>query len=204
VQIDNAMGYILSWLPQWTLDCDDNKVIKLNPNQEALGTCRAFLFNDTDNPLLDQWTLIAADAESKEAESENDDIEYRIPAVVAYKTDGNLMDRFYLLALSTIPREFFKRYKLVDLMQNFQLDEDWRTIFQGELSFVTNNHLEQYLYGTLLPAKHELSSVQMFNDLSLELVRQMIDYGYPEDLIGVHLDPSTNLCTSLTITAPNA
>ena len=69
-------GNILSWLPKWTLDCDVNKVIQLNPDQEALGSCRAFLFNDTGNPLLDRWTLIAADAESREIEPENDDKEY--------------------------------------------------------------------------------------------------------------------------------
>ena len=191
-------GNILSWLPKWTLDCDENKLIQLNPNQEALGSCRAFLFNDTDNPLLDRWTLIAADAESREIEPENDDKEYQIPTMVAYKTDGNLMDRFYLLALSTFPREFFKKYKLIDLMQNFQLDADWRSILQCELSFVENNHLERYLYGTLLPEKTVLDA-NNFNDTALKLVGQLIDSGFPESLIDVHLDPSTNLCTSMTI-----
>ena len=189
---------ILSWLPKWTLDCDENKVIQLNPDQEALGSCRAFLFNDTDNPLLDRWTLIAADAESREIEPENDDKEYKIPAMVAYKTDGNLMDRFYLLALSTFPREFFKKYKLIDLMQDFQLDADWRSILRGELSFVENSHLEQYFYRTLLPGKTFLD-VNNFNDTALKLVGQLIDSGFPESLIDVHLDPSTNLCTLLVI-----
>ena len=191
-------GNILSWLPKWTLDCDVNKVIQLNPDQEALGSCRAFLFNDTDNPLLDRWTLIAADADSREIEPENDGKEYQIPAMVAYKTDGNLMDRFYLLALSTFPREFFKKYKLIDLMQNFQLDADWRSILQCELSFVENNHLERYFYGTLLPEKTVLDA-NNFNDTALKLVGQLIDSGFPEVLIDVRLDPSTNLCTSLTI-----
>lgn len=191
-------GNNLSWLPKWTLDCDINKVIQLNPNQEALGTCRAFLFNDTDNPLLDRWTLIAADADSREIEPENDGKEYQIPAMVAYKTDGNLMDRFYLLALSTFPREFFKKYRLIDLMQNFQLDADWRSILQCELSFVENNHLERYLYGTLLPEKTVLDA-NNFNETALKLVGQLIDSGFPEVLIDVRLDPSTNLCTSLTI-----
>ena len=191
-------GNILSWLPKWTLDCDVNKVIQLNPDQEALGSCRAFLFNDTDNPLLDRWTLIAADAESREIEPENDGKEYQIPAIVAYKTDGNLMDRFYLLALSTFPREFFKKYRLTDLMQDFQLDADWRSILQCELSFVENNHLERYLYGTLLPEKSVLDA-NNFNDTALKLVGQLIDSGFPEVLIDVRLDPSTNLCTSLTI-----
>ena len=191
-------GNILSWLPKWTLDCDVNKVIQLNPDQEALGSCRAFLFNDTGNPLLDKWTLIAADAESREIEPENDGKEYQIPAMVAYKTDGNLMDRFYLLALSTFPREFFKKYKLIDLMQNFQLDADWRSILQCELSFVENNHLERYFYGTLLPEKTVLDA-NNFNDTALKLVGQLIDSGFQEVLIDVRLDPSTNLCTSLTI-----
>ena len=191
-------GNILSWLPKWTLDCDENKLIQLNPNQEALGSCRAFLFNDTDNPLLDRWTLIAADAESREIEPENDGKEYQIPAMVAYKTDGNLMDRFYLLALSTFPREFFKKYRFTDLMQDFQLDADWRSILQCELSFVENNHLERYLYGTLLPEKSVLDA-NNFNDTALKLVGQLIDSGFPESLIDVRLDPSTNLCTSLTI-----
>jgi hypothetical protein len=191
-------GNILSWLPKWTLDCDVNKVIQLNPDQEALGSCRAFLFNDTDNPLLDRWTLIAADAESREIEPENDDKEYQIPAMVAYKTDGNLMDRFYLLALSTFPREFFKKYRFTDLMQDFQLDADWRSILQCELSFVENNHLEQYLYGTLLPEKSVLDA-NNFNETALKLVGQLIDSGFPESLIDVHLDPSTNLCTLLVI-----
>ena len=191
-------GNNLSWLPKWTLDCDINKVIQLNPNQEALGTCRAFLFNDTDNPLLDRWTLIAADAESREIEPENDGKEYQIPAMVAYDTDGNLRDTFYLLALSTFPREFFKKYRFTDLMQDFQLDADWRSILQCELSFVENNHLEQYLYGTLLPEKTVLDA-NNFNDTALKLVGQLIDSGFPEVLIDVRLDPSTNLCTSLTI-----
>ena len=191
-------GNILSWLPKWTLDCDVNKVIQLNPDQEALGSCRAFLFNDTGNPLLDRWTLIAADAESREIEPENDGKEYQIPAMVAYKTDGNLMDRFYLLALSTFPREFFKKYRFTDLMQDFQLDADWRSILQCELSFVENNHLERYFYGTLLPEKTVLDA-NNFNDTALKLVGQLIDSGFPESLIDVRLDPSTNLCTSLTI-----
>ena len=78
------------------------------------------------------------------------------------------------------------------------MDADWRSILQGELSFVENSHLEQYFYGTLLPEKSVLDA-NNFNETALKLVGQLIDSGFPEVLIDVRLDPSTNLCTSLTI-----
>ena len=210
----------------YTVDFDSGQVMKNIHPILTVGTL--FIYNDCGDPTWDKWTAVSSSVIIKN-KTDYYGAEYVIPMTEVVKEDNGQQDVYKLTALSRIPKEFRKKFSFVQCKYDALISTGLKDIIAEDFAFVKNAELEGWLSETILKdvesgdddyensdgyaagrpvlgpcgfyyGDKEFKIVNIRNNESaLKFVRDLMDAGYPDNLIHAHLILGSEKCGSIDV-----
>lgn len=200
---------------EYTVDFDAGRVMKERRPLSKGGTL--FIYNDCGDPTWDKWAAVSSSVIFKNKANYYGE-EYEIPMTEIFKENNGQQDVYMLTALSKIPEGLRKRFSFVQCKDDILIGEDMKDMIAEELAFVKNAELEVYLSETILSDSDDDAGLPLRkpsgfyygdkefkivnirnNESALKFVKELMDAGYPDELIHAHLILGSEKCGSIEV-----
>lgn len=207
--------YAVEYRREYTVDFDAGRVMKQEKPIMRSGTL--FIYNDLDDPTWDKWTAVSSFVIIKNRSGYYGSL-FDIPIAEVQKQHGNEHDEYDITALSKIPEDFRKRFSFVQCKDDGLIPDDQKDMIAEELAFVKNAELEGFLPETILSDSDDVSNCPLRepsgfyygdkefkivnirdNESALKFVKELMDAGYPDELIHAHLIIGSEKCGSIEV-----